>query len=84
VRAFNTVYFKDLRKTVNKEGKTIGIPIASDDREGLEAAVELAGRAGFDPVVVGGLSRSKLFDVGTDVYATSAPASEIKKKLKLG
>lgn len=84
VRAFNTVYFKDLRKTVNKEGKTIGIPIASDDLEGLEAAVELAGRAGFDPVVVGGLSRSKLFDVGTDVYATSAPASEIKKKLKLG
>jgi predicted dinucleotide-binding enzyme len=84
VRAFNTVYFKDLRKTVNKEGKAIGIPIASDDREGLEAAVELAGRAGFDPVVVGGLSRSKLFDVGTDVYATSAPAREIKQELKLG
>lgn len=84
VRAFNTVYFKDLKKTVNKDGETIGIPIAGDDKEGVETAVELAGRAGFDPVVVGGLSKSKLFDVGTSVYATSAPASEIKKKLKLG
>ncbi len=84
VRAFNTVYFEDLKKTINKDGKTIGIPIASDDQEGLEAAVELAERAGFDPVVVGSLSKSKMFDVGTAVYATSASAREIKQKLKLG
>lgn len=83
VRAFNTVYFEDLKKTINKDGETIGIPIASDDQEGLEAAVELAGRAGFDPVVVGSLSKSKMFDVGTAVYATSASAREIKQKLKL-
>ncbi len=83
VRAFNTVYFEDLKKTINKDGETIGIPIASDDEEGLKAAVELAEHAGFDPVVVGGLSKSKMFDVGTAVYATSAPAREIKQKLKL-
>jgi hypothetical protein len=35
----------------------------------------------LDPVVVGGLSKSKLFDVGTAVYATSAPAGEIRQKL---
>jgi predicted dinucleotide-binding enzyme len=50
----------------------------------LETAVELAERAGLDPAVVGGLSKSKMFDVGTVVYATSAPAREIKQKLKLG
>jgi predicted dinucleotide-binding enzyme len=83
VRAFNTVYFEDLKKRINKDGERIGIPIASDDQEGLKAAVELAGRAGFDPVVVGSLSTSKLFDVGTAVYATSASAREIKQKLKL-
>lgn len=83
VRAFNTVYFEDLKKTINKDGETIGIPIASDDQEGLDAAVELAERAGFDPVVVGGLSKSKMFDVGTAVYAKSASAREIKEKLKL-
>ena len=83
VRAFNTVYFEDLKKTINKEGETIGIPIASDDQEGLAAAVELVKRAGLDPVVVGGLSKSKMFDVGTAVYATSASARVIKQKLKI-
>ena len=83
VRAFNTVYFEDLKKTVNKNGKKIGIPIASDDQEGLKAASELVEHAGLDPVVVGGLSTSKLFDVGTAVYATSASAREIREKLNL-
>jgi predicted dinucleotide-binding enzyme len=83
VRAFNTVYFEDLKKTVNKNGKKIGIPIASDDQEGLKAASELVESAGLDPVVVGGLRTSKLFDVGTDVYATSASAREIREKLNL-
>jgi predicted dinucleotide-binding enzyme len=46
-------------------------------------ASELVERAGLDPVVVGGLSTSKLFDVGAEVYATSAPAREIRKKLNL-
>jgi hypothetical protein len=83
VRAFNSVYFVDLKRTTNTAGEKIGIPIASDDQEGLKAASELVDRAGLDPVVVGGLSTSKLFDVGTVVYATSASAREIRKKLKL-
>ena len=83
VRAFNTVYFEDLKKTVNKQGEKIGIPIASDDQEGLKVACELAEHAGLDPVVVGGLSTSKLFDVGAAVYATSASAREIREKLNL-
>lgn len=83
VRAFNTVYFEDLKKTVNNKGEKIGIPLAGDDREGLKAAEELVKRAGLDPVVIGGLSTSKLFDVGTTVYATSVSAREIRKKLNL-
>jgi predicted dinucleotide-binding enzyme len=83
VRAFNTVYYGDLKKTVNKNGEKIGIPLAGDDQEGLQAAAELVEKAGLEPVVVGGLSTSKMFDVGTAVYATSDPASEIRKKLNL-
>jgi len=83
VRAFNTVYFEDLKKTTNNRGEKIGVPIAGDDREGLKAAEELVTAAGLDPVVVGGLSTSKLFDVGTAVYATSAPARTIREKLDL-
>jgi hypothetical protein len=83
VRAFNTVYFEDLKKTVNKDGEIIGIPIAGDDPEALDAAIELVASAGLDPVVVGSLNKSKLFDVGTAVYATSDAAREIKQKLNL-
>jgi len=83
VRAFNTVYFEDLKRTVNTNGEKIGIPIASDDREGLQVASELVERAGLDPVVVGGLRKSKMFDVGTAVYATSATAREIREILNL-
>ncbi len=83
IRAFNTVYFEDLKKTVNRKGEKIGVPIAGDDPEGLEAAYELVTHAGLDPVIVGTLDKSKLFDVGTDVYATSDPAEKIRQKLHL-
>ncbi len=83
VRAFNTVYFEDLKKTTTKRGEKIGVPIASDDSEGLKIVSELVEKAGLDPVVVGSLSTSKLFDVGSAVYATSAPASKIRERLNL-
>ena len=83
VRAFNSVYFEDLGKTTTKTGTKIGIPIAADDQESLEIVSELVRDAGLDPVVVGGLSTSKMFDVGTTVYATSASAAEIREKLHL-
>src|SRR3989304_6436330 len=47
VRAFNTVYYVDPKKKVNKNGDKIGVPIASDDQEGLQAAGELAEKAGL-------------------------------------
>jgi 8-hydroxy-5-deazaflavin:NADPH oxidoreductase len=83
IRAFNTVYSEDLKKTMNSKGEKIGIPIAGDDREGLNITAELVKQAGLDPVVVGGLSTSKSFDVGAAVYATSASAKEIRGKLHL-
>lgn len=81
VRAFNTVYFEDLRTTTNKDGEAIGIPVAGDDAEGVRTAVALAEAIGLEPVVVGGLSSGKLFDVGSPVYATSMSAAGIRGKL---
>jgi predicted dinucleotide-binding enzyme len=83
IRAFNTIYYEDLKNTVNRKGEKIGVPIAGDDQEGLETTLELVERAGLDPVVVGGLSTAKQFDVGAAVYATSASAKEIREKLRL-
>jgi predicted dinucleotide-binding enzyme len=83
VRAFNSVYYEDLKRTTNKRGEKIGIPIAADDQEGLDVTEVLVKRAGLEPVVVGGLSTSKLFDVGAAVYATSASADELREQLNL-
>ena len=84
VRAFNTVYYKDLEMTVNSHGETIGIPLAGDDEEALTTASELTQQIGLDPVVVGDLASSKRFDKGSPVYATSMSAQTIRKTLGLG
>ena len=51
--------------------------------EALKVASQLVSDAGFDPVVVGDLSRAKDFDYGTAVYVRSYSAREIRAELKL-
>lgn len=82
-RAFNTVYFEQLKKRVNSRGQLVGVPIAADDKEAMQAAIEIVQAVGLDPVVVGDLNMSELFDVGTAVYATGSSAQEIRNKLHL-
>src|SRR5689334_17585600 len=59
VKAFNTVYFKTLESEAHRDGDRLGIPLASDDGDALDVAVELVRDAGFDPVIVGALARGK-------------------------
>jgi 8-hydroxy-5-deazaflavin:NADPH oxidoreductase len=37
--------------------------------------------AGFDPVIVGPLSRAREFDVGTPVYASNMSGPEVRQAL---
>lgn len=76
VKAFNTVYFKTLASEAHREGDRLGIPLASDDREAMEAVAGLVRDAGFDPVEVGALARGKEFEPDTPPYNTgmSGPA----------
>src|SRR5262249_24826805 len=61
VKAFNTVHFKTLEREAHRGGDRIGIPLAGDDSDALETAASLVRDAGFDPVIVGPLSRGKEF-----------------------
>src|SRR5438105_1389172 len=70
VKAFNTVNFKTLETEAHRAGDRVGIPLASDDADALEVAAQLVRDAGFDPVIVGPLSRGKEFELGTKVYNT--------------
>ena len=81
VRAFNTIPYYDLRSEAHRSGAPVGVPLASDDPQALEVASQLVKEAGFEPVVVGPLSRAKDFDVGTAVYGRALTASELRQQL---
>ncbi|MFL5263157.1 MAG: NADPH-dependent F420 reductase [Anaeromyxobacteraceae bacterium] len=81
VRAFNAISYKNLRSDAHRHGELVGIPIAADDKQALDVAAKLVRDAGFEPVVVGPLSRAKTFDVGTPVYTQILTAKELRAKL---
>lgn len=59
------------------------MPLASDDREALEVAARLVTEAGFEPVRVGALARSRAFDVGTAVFGRGLTARELRRTFGL-
>jgi len=83
VRAFNAINSNDLKSEAHRKGELVAIPLASDDKDALAVAARLVRDAGFDPVVVGPLSRAKEFDVGTQVYTRVLTAKELRKELGL-
>ena len=83
VRAFNAIAAATLRDLGNRPGSRVAIPLAGDDAAALAIASRLVRDAGFDPVVVGGLSAAKSFDVGTSVYVKVLDAAQLRAELKL-
>ncbi len=83
VRAFNAINYNDLRSEAHRAPPRVGIPLAGDDKEALAVASRLVRDAGFDPVVVGPLSRAREFDVGTRVYTQLLTAEQLRKELGL-
>jgi predicted dinucleotide-binding enzyme len=83
VRAFNAINSGDLAGEAHRKGEKVAIPLAGDDAEALGVAQRLVRDAGFDPVVVGPLSRAREFDVGTPPYTRVMTAAELRKMLKL-
>jgi len=84
VRAFNAINYDDLENEAHRAGERVAIPLAGDDAEALAVAERLVRDAGFDPVVVGPLSRAREFDVGTKVYTKLLTAAQLRKELGLG
>jgi hypothetical protein len=83
VRAFNAITFKDLHDDAHRAGDPVAIPIASDDAQATRVVERLVRAAGYAPVLVGGLSTAKQFDVGTPVYVKPMSAAQLRKALGL-
>jgi predicted dinucleotide-binding enzyme len=83
VRAFNAINFRSVESEAHREGEKVAIPVAGDDQGAVRIASELVVDAGFDPVVVGGLERARLFDQGTPVYVQDLTAAQLREALEL-
>jgi hypothetical protein len=83
VRAFNAIGYRDLGHLAHRSGALVAIPLAGDDAAALAIAEQLVRDAGFDPVVVGPLSRAREFDVGTYPYTHVLTAAELRQSLGL-
>ncbi|MGH8176471.1 MAG: NADPH-dependent F420 reductase [Steroidobacter sp.] len=83
VRAFNAISHRHLVNEAHRAGEKFAIPLAGDDAEALAVAQRLVRDAGFDPVVVGPLSRAKQFDVGSAVYTELMSAAKLRQALGL-
>lgn len=81
VRAFNCIPAARLANEGNRQPERIAIPIGGDDREALEIAQRLVRDAGFDPVVVGSLARTREFDLGQPLARQQFTAAELRREL---
>jgi 8-hydroxy-5-deazaflavin:NADPH oxidoreductase len=82
VRAFNILGTGRLKEMANHPGSRFAIPVAGNDQEALKVVSALVREAGFEPVIVGSLERSKLFEQGGPLYGAQMSADEMREKLK--
>ncbi len=81
VRGFNAIHFTDMGGGGKKDGKQLGIPLASDDPHAIKVAAELVRQAGFEPIVVP-LDRAD--EIGPGRPLGSGPFTVEEWRTKLG
>ena len=57
----------------------MAIPVAADDASALKVGMQLVEDAGFEPVAVGTLAASKVFDLGAPVGSACCTAPEMRQ-----
>jgi predicted dinucleotide-binding enzyme len=83
VRAFNAITYAELAKDGHHAGELYGIELAADDPGALTVVKRLVTDAGYEPVVVGGLSTAKKFDPSAPVYPKAMLANDMRMALGL-
>lgn len=80
VRAFNCIPAAALANEARREPERIAIPLGGDDAQALAVAEKLVRDAGFDPVVIGSLESSRLFDLGGPLASGQWSAAEMRTR----
>jgi predicted dinucleotide-binding enzyme len=80
VRAFNSMSSKFFVSEANRAGDRMAIPLAGDDSDAVKVASTLVHDAGFDPVLIGPLTRAKDFAQGGPLYGQQLTAAEMRQR----
>jgi 8-hydroxy-5-deazaflavin:NADPH oxidoreductase len=80
VRAFNTMGYRFFASEANRAGDRMAIPLAGDDKDALNVASTLVHDAGFDPVIIGPLTRARDFAQGGPLYGQQLTAAEMRQR----
>jgi predicted dinucleotide-binding enzyme len=79
-RAFNAIGYAVLGREAHRAAPRLAVPVAADDPVALKVGMQLVEDAGFEPVHVGTLAQSRIFDLGAPAGgARTAP--ELRKIL---
>jgi predicted dinucleotide-binding enzyme len=79
-RAFNAIGYATLQSEAHRAAPKLAVPVAADDPRALKIGMQLTEDAGFEPVHVGTLARSRIFDLGAPA-AGARTAQELRKIL---
>jgi len=82
VRAFNSISFKAIATDSFRQPGRRAIPIGGDDAAALAVASRLVSDAGFDPVVIGSLARTREFDLGETLASHDWSVKDFQPYLK--
>lgn len=74
VRAFNALNYAMLAKLAHQPQGPVGVPIAGDDPKAIDLASRLIREAGFEPVLIGDLTKGKYLVPGTPLAGEHTPA----------
>ncbi|QDH16732.1 NADPH-dependent F420 reductase [Swingsia samuiensis] len=83
VRAFNSIDMSTLREEAHRSAPLLAIPVAGDDAHAVHQVEQLVTVAGFEPVLVGGLDKARLFQPGSDGFEVKESAAGLKQALHL-
>lgn len=83
VRAFSAVDATSVSASARGQGDKLGIPLASNDRQALEVAAQLARDAGGEPVITGDLGSARTFQRGGPGFRANTDAAALRALLGL-
>lgn len=79
-RAFNAIGFQTFQSEAHRAPPRLAVPVAADDPGALKIGMQLVEDAGFEPVAVGTLAQSRIFDLGAPAGGART-AAELRKIL---